>query len=45
MSEKLTEQQELAVLKEWNDRPNDPPSLLELIRIAYPDKNYDGRIK
>tara|TARA_Y100001973_G_C5203076_1_gene339319 strand:- start:1076 stop:2164 length:1089 start_codon:yes stop_codon:yes gene_type:complete len=45
MSEKLTEQQELAVLKEWNDRPNDPPSLLELIRIAYPDKNYDGRTK
>ena len=45
MSAKLTQEQELLILEEWNNRPDSPPSLLELIRIAYPDKNYDGRTK
>ena len=45
MSVELTEEQKLSILKEWNDRPENPPSLLELIRVAYPDKNYDGRTK
>jgi hypothetical protein len=41
----LTEEQKLGILNEWNNRPDSPPSLLELIRIAYPDKDYDGRTK
>lgn len=45
MSAELTEEQKLAVLQEWNNRPDNPPSLLELIRIAYPDDNFDGRTK
>ncbi len=45
MSVELTEQQKLAILKEWNDRTENPPSLLELIRVAYPDEEYDGRTK
>ena len=45
MSEELSDQQKLAILKEWNDRPDNPPSLLELIRVAYPDNEYDGRTK
>ena len=45
MSIKLTDEQKANVLNEWNNRPDAPPSLLELIRIAYPDKEYDGRTK
>ena len=45
MAIELTEQQKLAILKEWNDRPDNPPSLLELIRIAYPNEEFDGRTK
>ena len=45
MNMELTEKQKLAVLNEWNSRPENPPSLLELIRIAFPDKDYDGRTK
>ena len=45
MAIELTEQQQLSILKEWNDRPDNPPSLLELIRVAYPDQNFDGRTK
>jgi len=43
---KLSEEQKENILKEWNDRPSDPPSLLELIKIAYPgDPKLDGRTK
>ena len=45
MSMELTDEQKVAVLNEWNNRPDNPPSLLELIRVAYPDKEYDGRTK
>ena len=31
---KLTEQQKEAVMNEWNDRPTNPPSLLDLIPVA-----------
>ena len=42
----LTDEQQNEILKEWDSRENDPPSLLELIRIAYPDKpRLDGRSK
>ena len=37
-----TEQQE-AIVNAWNSRPNDPPSLSELVKAAFPDKNVDGR--
>jgi hypothetical protein len=34
------------ILNEWNSRPENPPSLLELIRVAYPDRpELDGRSK
>ena len=42
----LTEDQKQRVLKEWEDRQSDPPSLLESIRVAYPDQPHlDGRSK
>ncbi|MAH46099.1 hypothetical protein CMI37_09715 [Candidatus Pacearchaeota archaeon] len=39
----LTKEQQENILNEWNSRPNKPPSLLELIRAAYPNQNVDGR--
>jgi hypothetical protein len=40
----LSEEQKAKVLSEWNSRPDDPPSLLELIQAAgFKDK--DGRSK
>ena len=42
---KLTDSQEKIVLDEWNSRPNSPPSLLELIKLAFPNQNLDGRTK
>jgi|TARA_B100000085_G_scaffold283160_1_gene313172 hypothetical protein len=44
MSIELTEEQQANILKAWNDS-DDPPALLELIRAAYPNENYDGRTK
>ena len=42
----LTPEQKEKVLNEWESRPDDPPSLLESIRAAYPDKPHlDGRSK
>lgn len=38
--QELNEQQKLGILNEWNNRPTNPPSLLELVRIAFP--NVDG---
>ena len=43
---KLTEEQKRNILNEWETRESNPPSLLELIKIAYPDQPYlDGRSK
>ena len=42
---KLTDSQEKIVLDEWNSRPDSPPSLLELIKLAFPSQNLDGRTK
>jgi hypothetical protein len=28
----LTEEHQLILLKEWNDRPHNPPSLAELVK-------------
>ncbi len=42
---KLTDEQKEKILEEWNSRPDNPPSLLELIRVAYPDSEFDGRSK
>jgi len=42
----LTGQQKEEILREWDSKESDPPSLLELIRIAYPDQPHlDGRSK
>ena len=42
----LTENQQQKVLAAWNKDPDSPPSLLQLIRIAYPDQPHlDGRSK
>ena len=42
----LTEEQKSTILREWESNQDDPPSLLELIRKAYPDNlNIDGRSK
>jgi len=45
MKHELTEEQEQVILNEWNSRPDSPPSLLELIKLAFPDQNLDGRTK
>ena len=45
MKHKLTEEQEQIILNEWNSRPDSPPSLLELIKLTFPDQNLDGRTK
>ena len=36
----LSEEQKAKVLNEWNSRPNDPPSLLELIKAAGFEDGY-----
>lgn len=41
----LTEDQKSDIIQEWNSRPENPPSLLELINVAFPDKKVDGRSK
>jgi hypothetical protein len=42
----LTEEQKLLILKEWNGRASNPPSLLELTKMAFPSvENIDGRSK
>ena len=41
----LTEEQQLKLLKEWNDRPNNPPSLAELVKLAFDRDDLDGRSK
>jgi hypothetical protein len=42
----LTEDQKKTILNEWNSREDNPPSLLELIKLAYPNNpELDGRSK
>lgn len=42
----LTDKQKLDILKEWDSRSDqNPPSIEELLKIAYPDKQFDGRSK
>jgi len=41
----LSEGQKQKIIEEWNSRPKNPPSLLELINLAFPDKKVDGRSK
>jgi len=33
------------ILREWNARPDNPPSLKEMINLAFPNQNLDGRTK
>ena len=42
---KLTNEQGEIILEEWNSRLENPPSLLELIQLAFPGQNLDGRTK
>ena len=41
----LSEEQRASILEKWNSSAENPPSLLELINVAFPDKNVDGRSK
>lgn len=44
----LNEDQQLILLNEWNNRPDDPPYIKELIELAFPDipeDMQDGRSK
>lgn len=42
----LTQEQKDLIIKTWNDRKDNPPSLQELTQIAFPDiPNVDGRSK
>ena len=41
----LTDDQENLILNEWNSRPSNPPSLKEMINVAFPGQNLDGRTK
>ena len=46
MNNTLTDQQKKLILEEWDSREANPPSLLELIKIAFPDNpELDGRTK
>tara|TARA_R110000824_G_scaffold286698_4_gene474837 strand:+ start:1385 stop:2467 length:1083 start_codon:yes stop_codon:yes gene_type:complete len=39
----LQKEQKDAIVREWNSRKENPPSLLELIKAAFPNENVDGR--
>ena len=44
----LNEEQQLVLLNEWNNRPDDPPYIKELIELVFPDVPEDvkdGRSK
>tara|TARA_Y100001973_G_C5207362_1_gene342539 strand:+ start:3867 stop:4943 length:1077 start_codon:yes stop_codon:yes gene_type:complete len=45
MNYSLSDDQRKIILDLWNSRPEDPPSLLELIKAAFPDQKIDGRSK
>lgn len=44
LPDKLTPEQELKILREWNNRPQNPPSLKELTEICF-GAGVDGRDK
>ena len=41
----LTEEQQLKLLNEWNNRFDNPPSLVELVKLAFNRDDLDGRSK
>ena len=41
----LTEEQQLKLLNEWNSRTDNPPSLVELVQLAFGRDDLDGRSK
>jgi len=41
----LTDIQQLRLLEEWNNRVDNPPSLAELVKIAFDRDDLDGRSK
>ena len=41
----LTQEQQLKLLEEWNNRPDNPPSLVELVKLAFNRDDLDGRSK
>jgi len=41
----LSKDQEVLLLKEWNNRPDNPPSLVELVKLAFNRDDLDGRSK
>jgi len=41
----LTNEQQQIIMDEWNNNPDDPPSLLDLITKAFPGQDLDGRSK
>ena len=44
----LNDEQQLALLNEWNDRPDNPPYIKELVGLVFPDvpeDMKDGRSK
>jgi len=41
----LTDEQQLKLLNEWNNRPDNPPSLAELVQLAFSRSDLDGRSK
>ena len=43
--EVLSEEQQLKLLNAWNSRPDNPPSLSELVRLCFDREDLDGRSK
>jgi hypothetical protein len=42
----LTDSQKAVILSSWNNQPDEPPSLIDLTKAAFPDlENADGRSK
>ena len=41
----LTEEQKLKLLNEWNNRADNPPSLNDLVKVAFDREDLDGRSK
>ena len=39
----LNEDQKLAILKEWNDRPDNPPFIKELIELVFSEIPEDAK--
>jgi hypothetical protein len=41
----LADETQKLILEEWRSRPDNPPSLKEMINLAFPDQGLDGRTK